>query len=406
MVCRSPKRTKYCRELNVSDKHSFIDEDLDLRKKEQRFRGLNGLTPGENEVAVTKNGKKLVNFCSNDYLGFSKDPAIIERTRRYVQKYGAGSTASRLVSGTYTIHEELEKKIARTFDREAALLFNSGFQANSTIIATLTDRHSLVLADKLSHYSLLQGVLASRADFRRFEHNNPRDLKRFLKEAKEESYDRILIVTETVFSMDGDRSEIEVIAELADQYNALLFVDDAHAVGVWGPEGRGLGYDIPGADILLGTCGKAIGSFGAYVACSQKMKEYLVNFCPGFIYTTGLPPAVVGAVDAAMDMIPNLNAKRNKYHGNIGYLKNSLQELGFDTGSSSTQIIPVIIGDDAETLKLSHWLEEQGILAIAIRPPTVSENSARIRLTLSAAHRREHIDYLLDKLKEWRHGRS
>lgn len=386
-------------------KLSFVDEDLNLRKKEKRLRKLAGLLPTD-EVTIQKVGKQLLNFCSNDYLGLSKHPKVISSSQKFAKKYGAGSTASRLVSGNYTIHEELEQKIAETFGKEAALLFNSGFQANSTIIATLTDRHSLVLADKLSHYSLLQGALASRADFKRFEHNDLEDLKRLLKQAEAKGYKRILIITETVFSMDGDRSEVESIANLAQEYEALLFVDDAHAVGVWGEEGRGLGYDIPGVDILLGTCGKAIGSFGAYVVCSRKMKEYLVNFCPGFIYTTALPPAVVGALDAAFELFPGMNEKRTGYHSNINYLRTSIQNLGYDTRPSDSQIIPLIIGDDEETLKLSKWLEAQGILATAIRPPTVPENSARIRLTLTAAHTREHIDHLLTKLEEWKDAGS
>lgn len=386
-------------------KLSFIDEDLNLRRKEKRLRKLAGLLPN-GEVSIQKAGKQLLNFCSNDYLGLSKHTEVINGSRRFAEKYGAGSTASRLVSGNYTIHEELEQKIARILGKESALLFNSGFQANSTIISTLTDRHSLVLADKLSHYSLLQGALASRADFKRFEHNDSEDLEKLLKQAKAENYKRILIITESVFSMDGDRGGVESIAKLAQEYNALLFVDDAHAVGVWGEEGRGLGYKIPGVDILLGTCGKAIGSFGAYVVCSWKMKEYLVNFCPGFIYTTALPPSVIGSLDAAFELFPGMNKKRTGYHSNINYLRTSIQNLGYNTGPSDSQIIPLIIGSDDETLKLSEWLEANGILATAIRPPTVPENSARIRLTLTAAHTREHIDYLLTKLEEWKDAGS
>lgn len=385
-------------------KHSFIDEDLNKRRQERRLRSLQSLEPGSNTLSITKKGRELINFCSNDYLGLSKHPKVIERTKQYAEQFGAGSTASRLVSGSFAIHEELETKLAETFGTEAALLFNSGFQANSTIISTLADRHSLVLADKLSHYSLLQGALASRAEFQRFEHNDLDDLKRLLDEAGKNGYRRILVITETVFSMDGDRSDVQGIAKLANQYGALLFVDDAHAVGVWGDGGRGLGYDIPGVDILLGTCGKALGSFGSYVACSKKMKEYLVNFCPGFIYTTALPPAVVGAIDAALDLLLHMDSERQAYHANIDYLRDKLQQAGFNTGPSGTQIIPAIIGDDAETLRLAEWLEQNGILATAIRPPTVPENSARIRFTLSAGHKRKHIDHLVTKMTEWGNG--
>lgn len=352
-------------------------------------------------MTISKEGKELLNFCSNDYLGLSKHPKVVERAVEYAEKYGVGSTASRLITGTYDIHEKLEDKIAQIFNREAALLFNSGFQANSTIIATLTNRHSLVLADKLSHNSLLQGSLLSRARLQRFEHNDLNHLEQLLIEAEEQDYNRILIITETVFSMDGDRSDVSAIAELAEKYNALLFVDDAHAVGVWGDKGLGLGYDTPGIDILLGTCGKAFGSFGAYVACSQKMKDYLINYCPGFIYTTALSPAVVGAIESSLELIPNLYKERQEYQRKIYDVITRLQDLGYDTGPTSTQIIPVILNDESESIKLAEWLEARGILATAIRPPTVPDNSSRIRITITGRHTYEHIDYFLEKIKEW-----
>lgn len=388
----------------MSSKHklSFIKEDLDKRNKNNQFRSLHSVLPEKNSSSINKNGRELLNFCSNDYLGLSKNPNVIKKASEYAESYGAGSTASRLITGTYDIHEKLEGKIAQTFNTEAALLFNSGFQANSTIIQTLTTRHSLVLTDKLSHNSLLQGSLLSRARLQRFEHNDLEHLKHLLINAEAKEYDRILIVTETVFSMDGDRSEVPAIAKLAEKYNTLLFVDDAHAVGVWGDRGLGLGYDTPGIDILLGTCGKAFGTFGAYVACSQKMKDYLVNYCPGFIYTTALPPAVVGAIESSLELIPDLEKEREEYHKNIFKMIDQLQEFGFDTGPTSTQIIPIILGDESKTLKLAQWLEEQGILATAIRPPTVPENSSRIRITVTAKHTEGPIDCFLDKMKEWK----
>ena len=390
----------------MSSKHklSFIDKDLEERKKNNQLRSLHSLLPESDSVSIIKNGRKLLNFCSNDYLGLSKNSNVIKKASEYAERYGAGSTASRLITGTFDIHEKLESKIANTFNREAALLFNSGFQANSTIIQTLTTRHSLVLADKLSHNSLLQGSILSRARLQRFEHNNLNHLEQLLKEAETNGYDHVLVVTETVFSMDGDRCDVSAVAELAEKYNALLFVDDAHAVGVWGDKGLGLGFDISGIDILLGTCGKAFGSFGAYVACSQKMKDYLVNYCPGFIYTTALPPAVVGAVESSLKLIPDLDKERQEHHGKIFKVIEQLQELGFDTGPTSTQIIPVILGDESKTIELAKWLETQGILATAIRPPTVPENSSRIRMTITGQHTDAQIDYFLAKMKEWKNA--
>lgn len=392
--------------MSNQDKHSFIDDALNDREARNQLRHLIPYDPEEDGMKVRKNGKTLVNFSSNDYLGLSHHPEVIRRAAEFTKQYGAGSQASRLISGTYEIHQRLEEKLADAFSKEAALLLNSGFQANSTIISTLTDRHSLILADKFSHNSLLQGALLSRATFQRYEHNDLNHLQKLLTRANEQHYNRILVITETVFSMDGDRSPVEEISELAQKYNALLFVDDAHAAGVWGRKGLGLASDVPGVDILLGTCGKALGAFGAYAVCSGKMKDYLVNFCPGFIYTTALPPAVIGAIDAALDIIPGLENERRAFHDKIIGVRQAIKDTGFATGSSTTQIIPVIIGDDRKTLNIASWLEEQGILATAIRPPTVPEQSSRIRITLSMKHTDEHIKQLITALKAWRRGTS
>lgn len=390
--------------MTDKDKRSFIEQELADRKAANKFRSLSAVRPQGQGAEIIKEGKELINFSANDYLGLSKHPELIERAQEYIKNYGAGSTASRLISGTYDIHDQLEEKLASVFDREAALVFNSGFQANSTIVSTLTDRHSLILTDRLCHNSLLQGSLLSRATLKRYDHNDINHLKSLLQSGLEESYNKILIITETVFSMDGDRADIAAISKLANEFGALLFVDDAHAVGVWGEQGLGLAKEVEGIDILLGTCGKAFGSFGSYVACSSQMRDYLVNFCPGFIYTTALPPAVIGAIDAALDLIPAMGDERNRLHKNISYMREAIQEIGFKTGPSTTQIIPIIVGDEKECLNLAQWLEEQGILATAIRPPTVPEQSSRIRITLSASHNKEQINHFLDVLKGWKHG--
>ncbi len=383
-------------------KYSFIEKALQKRKEQSQFRTLQSLEPRAGHL-VQRNERELLNFCSNDYLGLSRHPGVIERARDFTGRYGAGSTASRLISGTFSIHRNLERKLSDLFGGEASLVFNSGFQANSSLIATLTDRHSLVLADRLSHNSILQGALLSRADFKRFDHNDPGHLRSLLEEAGT-TYNRTLIVTESVFSMDGDRTDLDTVAGMAEEYGALLMVDDAHAVGVWGRDGLGLARDIEGIDILLGTCGKAFGSFGSFVICSAEMRDYLVNFCPAFIYTTALPPAVIGAIDAASDLIPGMNEERELYHANIEMLRKKFENLGFDTGPSTTQIIPLIIGDEEEALKLAEWLEGEGILVTAIRPPTVPAKSSRLRITLSSSHTGAQINYLIEKLEEWNHA--
>lgn len=388
---------------NKSSKYTFIENALESRKQENRFRELEPIDP-VNEVCINTGSQKLINFSSNDYLGLSKHSQIIGKAREYAQKYGAGATASRLVSGTYHIHQQLEEKIAHTFDWEASLVFNSGFQANSTIISTLADRHALILADKLSHNSLLQGGIASRATFRRFDHNSVSDLEQKLEQAQGEDYSRIIVIAETLYSMDGDRSDVEALAQLTDQFNALLFVDDAHAVGVWGPDGLGLAYNIDGVDLVLGTCGKAFGSFGAFALCSQKMKEYLINFCPGFIYTTALPPPVIGSIEAALDVLPAMDSARKKLRENIRQMKSGIEQAGFSTGPSQSQIIPAIIGDDQGTIALAKHFKKNGFLAVPIRPPTVGKGEARIRVTLTAQHTKRQITNFLTVLNDWNYG--
>lgn len=388
--------------MSNTDKLNFIDDALQKRREEHRFRSL---IPGQyvfSKARITREQKELINFCSNDYLGLATHPDVIERSVSFTQKYGAGSAASRLITGTLEAHQQLEEKLAKAFGTEAALIINAGFQANTSILPTVADRNSLILADKKVHNSLIQGALLSKATFKRYNHNDYDELERLLKEAQKSSYNRIWVVSETVFSMDGDRANTAKLEALAEEHDALLYLDDAHAVGVWGKDGLGLNTGRNGIHLSLGTFGKSFGAFGAYVACSQKMRDYLVNFCPGFIYTTALPPGVIGAIDAALELVPSMIDERETLVSNIEYVCTELQKMGFNTGTSDTQIIPLIIGSESETLELASYLEEHSILALAIRPPTVEQNASRIRLTITAMHTREEVDHLLKVLSKWR----
>lgn len=381
--------------------HAFTHEELERRRGERRLRELRDLQPGPTSATVGLEGKSFLNFSSNDYLGLSRHPLLAERAAGYARRYGAGSTASRLVTGSYTPHRELEEKLADFFGREACLLFNTGFQANSSLVGSLTTRHSAVICDRLGHNSLLQGSLGSRARLRRFEHNDPASLERELGRAREDDPDRILILTESIFSMDGDRAPLQEIAGLAEAHGAMLFVDDAHATGAWGEGGRGLAPPVREAELVLGTFGKAFGCFGAYLLCSTTMKEYLVNVCPGFIYTTALPPPVLGAVDAALELMPELDEERTRLHAHARRLREALGEMGYGNGPSDTQIVPLVTGSEQSALQLAGYLEEHGVLAPAIRPPTVPEDASRIRFSLSAAHEEEHLDRLIALIREW-----
>lgn len=389
--------------MSFNGKHRFIENALEKRKRNHRFRTLASYQPS-GAISLESGGRELINFSGNDYLGLSKHPRVVERSKQYADEYGAGSTASRLINGTFDIHDQLEKKLADTFGWESALIFNSGFQANSTIISTLADRHSLILADKLSHNSLLQGSLSSRATFRRFEHNDVSDLEEQLKRANGDQYSRVIVITESIFSMDGDRSKLEPIAELSQQYGAWLFVDEAHAVGLWGKHGLGLTQDISGIDMVLGTCGKAFGGFGAFLLCSDRMRDFMINFCPGFIYTTALPPAVIGAIEASLELIPEMDEERKQLHEKVQYMKEGIHKAGLSTGASESQIIPIVIGEDEETLKLANSLKNQGFLATAIRPPTVPKGSARLRITLSSEHKKLQMKKFLTALTNRNNG--
>tara|TARA_R100001460_G_scaffold91879_3_gene133758 strand:+ start:476 stop:1651 length:1176 start_codon:yes stop_codon:yes gene_type:complete len=383
-------------------KHSFINDALEKRRQEHQFRALKPLENLEGAYIIKNEDAEYINFSSNDYLGLSHHPELIKRSNEYSSKYGVGSGASRLVTGSLSIHSELEKKLAKVFNAEEAILFNSGFQANTSILPALADRNSLILADKKIHNSLIQGAVLSRATFKRFEHNNYDHLEELLKSAGSDRYNRIWIVSETVFSMDGDRNDIDRLIEISENYNALLYSDDAHAVGVLGEKGLGLNYGKGGIDISLGTFGKAFGSFGAYALCSKEMKDYLINFAGGFIYSTSLPPNVIGAIDAALDLIPEMDQERTQLMNNVEYVRTEIQKLGFDTAASDSQIIPVIIGDDQETVELSNQLKEKGLWVSSIRPPTVEKDASRLRITLSVKHTKEHLDKLLKELADWK----
>jgi 8-amino-7-oxononanoate synthase len=381
-----------------SDKLLWIDQKLAERKQTHQYRVIHAFDPRGVISGIrqrqTSASHSLINFSSNDYLGLSKHPLLIAKAQEYAQRYGIGSTASRLVTGTYPIHEELEKKLAVLCQREAALLFNSGFQANATILPALLDRRSLVIADRFIHNSLIQGILASRAHFVRYRHNDWDHLEKILKKASQKEYSAIVIASETVFSMDGDCSDIDQLVTLSKDYNTILYLDDAHAFGVFG---WGLAAPRSDVDIVVGTFGKAIGSFGAFVVCSEKIREYLVNFCSGFIYTTSLPPPVIGSIHAALDLIPTLTQEQINLQARSKQLRSELKGYGYDVGMSMSQIIPLMIGDEAKTLTLARWLEELGILATAIRPPTVP--TARLRFALSCHHTSTHIQTLVDAIR-------
>ncbi|HLF58789.1 MAG TPA: 8-amino-7-oxononanoate synthase [Alphaproteobacteria bacterium] len=345
----------------------------------------------------------LINFASNDYLGLSRHPDVIRRAQEFASRWGTGAAASRLVCGTLDIHEAIEEKVARGKGAEAALVFASGYQANVSVLAALLDAkvlggEPLVLSDRLNHASIHDGCRLAGAREVRYRHNDLAHLDELLRTHRRADQP-CFILSETVFSMDGDRADVAGLAELAARVDAFLYLDEAHATGVLGRDGFGLSTEIPGAaQLVMGTFSKALGSFGAYVACSQEIRDYLVNRCGGFIYSTALPPPVVGAIDAALDLLPGLEDARAKLQAAAAQVREAFRAQGLDCGASSTQIVPVIVGAENAALDLARGLEQEGMLAVAIRPPTVPPGTSRVRFSITAAHDEADIARLTESV--------
>lgn len=372
-------------------------EHLDTAAKRGMARRLRPLAPaGPGRVAL--DGRELINFASNDYLGLSRHPELIARARDWTARLGAGAGSSRLVTGTLEAHAAVEAKVAAAKGTEAALVFASGWQLNAGVIPALLaagEGEALVFTDKLVHASIHQGCAAAGVRQIRFRHNDLDHLEELLASRGDE-HSRRFILTESVFSMDGDRADVPALAELAETYGAFLYLDEAHATGLLGPRGMGLSGLAPGGvDLVMGTFSKALGGFGAYLAGSKALCDYLVGACSGFIYTTAPPPAVLGTMDAALDLVPGMDAERAALAEAAGRLRAVLQALTLSTGASTTQIVPAIVGQAEAALALSAELEAAGFLAPAIRPPTVAMGSSRIRFALSAAHSGDDIDRLI-----------
>jgi len=353
---------------------------------------------------LLRDGGEFLDFSSNDYLGLSRHPLLIERASAWAAEMGAGAGASRLVTGTSSAHLAVEAKIAAFKGTEAALLFASGWQANAAVIPALVKAAPgvAVFTDRLIHASLHQGCAAAGVRQIRFRHNDLDDLEALLASKGKDAPARI-IVTESVFSMDGDRADMQRLAAIARAHDAFLFVDEAHATGVLGPGGAGLSATVPGSvDLVMGTFSKALGGFGAYVAGSRLLCDYLINACGGFIFSTAPPPAVLGAIDAALDLVPSMDAERRHLADLAERLRSGLREIDLDTGPSTTQIVPAIVGEARTALELSRKLADRGIVAAAIRPPTVPNGTSRLRLALRASQETGDIERLLAAIRETR----
>ena len=353
-----------------------------------------------NEARILEaGGRTYLNLASNDYLALRFHDALIGRAQDWARQYGTGSGASRLVTGNLDLFAQIETKVAALKNKPAALVMASGFQANAGVLHALFDKAALgseplVFADRLNHASMHFGCKAAGIRQVRYRHADAGHLAELLDVHRDDPRPKF-ILTESVFSMDGDVAPMREIAGLARTHDAMLIVDDAHATGILGVHGRGLS---DGADLIVGTFSKALGGFGAYVACSETMRDYLVNRCSSFVYSTALPPPVLGAIDAALDLLPDLDAERAHVARLAARFRHDAQGQGFETGPSSTQIVPVVVGSADAALDLGAQLREHGFWATPIRPPTVPRDTARLRFVFTAAHTEEDLDRLLDVL--------
>jgi 8-amino-7-oxononanoate synthase len=328
-----------------------------------------------------------VDLSSNDYLGLSRHPAVIKGIFEAVEKYGAGSGGSRLLGGNLPLHEEVEETLSRFKGREAALLFNSGYQGNVGILSALAGPGDQVFSDKLNHASIVDGVRLSKARVFSYRHCDMNDLEGDLKRHPPRSPSaKRLIVTDTVFSMDGDVAPLKDLVFLAKRYGAMLMVDEAHATGVFGPGGAGISemLGVSGdVTLALGTCGKAMGIFGAYVVCHSDMRDYLINHARSFIFSTSLPPAVLGGILAAVEVIKKEPERRERLLERAAGVREKLRVAGIDTLKSESQIVPVILGSESRALEFSRKLAEENFDVRAARPPTVPRGTSRLRLSLN-----------------------
>ena len=372
---------------------------LDERRQQHLYRQRSNLN-SRCAATIMVDGKSQHNFCSNDYLGLAGHPDIAKALQQGADKYGTGSGASHLISGHSQAHEQLEQELAEFTGRPRALLFSTGYMANMGVISALVGRRDLVLQDRLNHASLLDGGLLSRADHQRYKHANTGDLAARLSASNAQ---RKLVVTDGVFSMDGDLPPLESMAVVTNQHQGWLMVDDAHGFGVLGKNGGGLiealDLSIDQVPILVGTLGKAFGTFGAFVAGSEALIETLIQFSRSYIYTTALPPAVAVASSASLKILQAESWRREKLVSLVGRFRLGAGQIGLDLMDSQTPIQPVQINNDQRVMEINQQLRAKGFMVGAIRPPTVPAGSGRLRICLSATHTEEQIDQLLEALE-------
>ena len=379
----------------------YLKDSVQELKDQGVYRKLPVLE-GENGAEIILNGKSVINLSSNNYLGFANHPKLKDAAIKAVEKYGVGAGAVRTIVGNMDIHEELEILLAEFKREEAVTVFQSGFNCNAGVIQAITAKGDLIISDELNHASIIDGVKLSKADKAIFKHSDMADLRRVLEE-KRKDYNTVLIITDGVFSMDGDLAKLPEIVELAEEFDALTYVDDAHGSGVLGECGRGTvdHFHLHGrVDFCIGTLSKGIGVIGGYCASKQVTKEWLSHRGRPILFSTALPPAAVMPIMEAVKLLMNSSEYTDRLWSNANFFKEKLGKLGFDTGESETPITPVIIGDEAKSMEFSRKLLDKGVYVSAIVFPTVPKGTGRVRCMVTAGHTEEQLAKAVDVFEE------
>ena len=372
---------------------TFLKDQLQQLKDQGVYRKI-PVVETANEAEIIVDGKKAINLSSNNYLGFANHPRLKKAAIEAIEKFGVGAGAVKTIVGNMTLHEQLEADLAAFKREEAVMLFQSGFNCNAGVIQAITSAGDLIISDELNHASIIDGTRLSKADRAVYKHSDMKDLHRVLSELRV-NYNQVLIITDGVFSMDGDLAKLPEIVELAEEFNCLTYVDDAHGSGVLGENGRGTvdHFHLQGRiDFTIGTLSKAFGVMGGYVAGKQVMKEWLSMRARPLLFSTNLPPAVVGALIEAVKMLEESDEYTKAVWKNGNYFKSIMSDAGFDIGHSETPITPVFIFDEAKTVLFSKKLLEKGVFVSPIIFPTVPKGKARLRVMVTAAHTTSQLD--------------
>ncbi|WP_028545763.1 glycine C-acetyltransferase [Paenibacillus taiwanensis] len=378
----------------------IISQQLQELKEAGRYRPLTVWEDGSDAWMTLAGGKRVLQMSSNNYLGLTHHPKLKQAAIAATEKYGVGAGSVRTITGTLAIHDELEQKLAAFKGTEAALVFQSGFTTNQGVLGTILGADDVVISDELNHASIIDGIRLTKANRRIFAHKDMNQLEAVLKEC--DSFRQKIVVTDGVFSMDGDIAPLPAIVELAERYDALVYVDDAHASGVLGKYGKGSTdhFGLNGrVHFQIGTLSKAVGSVGGYVATAQVAKDLMVNSARAFLFSTSLPPSVAASCIAAIEVLQGEPELTELLWSNATSFRTKLQQLGFNTGDSETPIIPIIVGESARALAFSKRLLEEGLCAQGIVYPTVAMDKGRVRLIVTAQHTKEDLEFAADVLE-------